>query len=148
MVNYNARLACNRRLLDFSTENTHKLKHIEYIFIYKMSSRDLQQDAELEKQRERYRRKAEENVIRNLRLRDSRMRLIGINEQALKQQVEERDRQRQEEKQADRFDRELSPTCLFYPGRIPYECFCFFTIAPYILRPAQRGVLAHSRAGR
>jgi uncharacterized membrane protein YcaP (DUF421 family) len=72
-----------------------------------MSSREEQQDAELERQRERYRRKAEENVIRNLRLRDSRMRLIGINEQALKQQVEERNRQRQEEKQADRFDREF-----------------------------------------
>ncbi len=57
-----------------------------------------QQDLMLERDKERLRIKAEINVVRNLRFRDARYRTIGIDEQALREQVQEKQRWREEEK--------------------------------------------------
>lgn len=64
-----------------------------------------QQDDAIQKDRERLQRKAEINVVRNLRLRDARWRTIGIEEQELRKQVLEKERLKKEEKEISRVDR-------------------------------------------
>ena len=64
-----------------------------------------QQDLDIERDRARLLRKAEVNVVRNLRLRDSRWRTIGIEEQALREQVAEKNRAKQAEIEEGRMDR-------------------------------------------
>jgi hypothetical protein len=67
-----------------------------------------QQELAIEKDKERLRYKAEQNVIRNLRFRDARYRTIGIDEQALREQIQDNDRRREEEKEGGRMDRKCT----------------------------------------
>lgn len=64
-----------------------------------------QQELAIERDKERLRYKAEQNVIRNLRFRDARWRTIGIDEQALREQMKDNQRRRDEEKEDGRLDR-------------------------------------------
>ena len=52
----------------------------------------------IERDKERLRIKAEVNVVRNLRFRDARYRTIGIDEQALREQVQEKQRWKNQER--------------------------------------------------
>jgi hypothetical protein len=70
-----------------------------------------QQELAIEKDKERLRYKAEQNVIRNLRFRDARYRTIGIDEQALREQIQDNDRRREDEKEDGRIDRECAVLC-------------------------------------
>lgn len=66
----------------------------------------LLQELAIEKDKQRLQYKAEQNVIRNLRFRDARWRTIGIDEQALREQMEDNRRRRDAEKDDERIDRE------------------------------------------
>lgn len=64
-----------------------------------------QQEIAIERDKERLRYKAEQNVIRNLRFRDARWRTIGIDEQALREQIKDNERRRNEDKEDARIER-------------------------------------------
>jgi hypothetical protein len=65
-----------------------------------------QQDMLLERERQKLQRRAQGDVIRNLRFRDARWRTIGIDEQALREQVNEKERWKNSEKEASKLERQ------------------------------------------
>ena len=69
------------------------------------------QELAIERDKQRLQYKAEQNVIRNLRFRDARWRTIGIDEQALREQMADNERRRDADKEEERLDRK---PCQFY----------------------------------
>lgn len=89
----------------------------------------LLQELAIEKDKQRLQYKAEQNVIRNLRFRDARWRTIGIDEQALREQMEDNRRRRDAEKDDERIDRE---SLIVDAVRLilTYECLVLFYSRP------------------
>ena len=83
---------------------------IVYLLYWNTNDVPYLQDDAIQKDRERLQRKAEINVVRNLRLRDARWRTIGIEEQELRKQVLEKERLKKEEKEISRVDSEFLTT--------------------------------------